>query len=303
LELARIIWLQLQVRFFFVWFFFGDSTSILLDDGKLYTWGRSTHGQLGSENRKSDFGVPKQVISLDHEVVVSVSCGENHTLALTKDGQVFGFGFGRNYALGLGPSKEDQKIPKLITFNPSVEIKQALAGNGFSLFLDADGKVYSCGSSEYGRLGHGRGDLFEKVPRLIRGLSGVKIVQIALGEYHAAALSARGKIYSWGFGKDGQTGSGTTMNLDIPRQVITNLQEKKIVQVSCGGGHTGVLTDDGDLLLWGRGRSGQLGRGDKLESVAAYRTEPLRVEFFHTNALKIAQISLGADHSAAIVEQ
>eukprot|EP00475_Leptophrys_vorax_P020711 TRINITY_DN2840_c0_g1_i3.p1 TRINITY_DN2840_c0_g1~~TRINITY_DN2840_c0_g1_i3.p1 ORF type:complete len:282 (-),score=83.25 TRINITY_DN2840_c0_g1_i3:27-872(-) len=272
------------------------------NEGKLYTWGRSTHGQLGSDNRKKDFGVPKQVISLDQEFIVSVSCGENHTLALTKDGQVYSFGYGKTYALGLN-AKQDQNIPKLITFNPAAEIKQAVAGNGFSLFLDSEGRVYSCGSSEYGRLGHGRGDLYEKVPRLIRGLAGVKVVQIAVGEYHAAALSSDGKVFTWGYGKDGQTGSGTTANQDIPRRVLTELPDKKIVQIACGGGHTGALTEGGELYLWGRGRSGQLGRGDKLESVAAYRPDPLRVEFFQTNSLKILQFSLGSDHSAAIAEQ
>lgn len=30
----------------------------------------------------------------------------------------------------------------------------------------------------------------------------------------------------------------------------------------CGGGHTGLITKDGQLFLFGRGRDGQLGRGD-----------------------------------------
>ena len=45
-------------------------------------------------------------------------------------------------------------------------------------------------------------------------------------------------------------------------------------KIACGGGHTGLITADNELLLFGRGRDGQLGRGDELESIAAYRTEP-----------------------------
>jgi alpha-tubulin suppressor-like RCC1 family protein len=32
--------------------------------------------------------------------------------------------------------------------------------------------------------------------------------------------------------------------------------DKFIVKVVCGGGHTGIITDDGELYLFGRGRDG-----------------------------------------------
>ena len=48
----------------------------------------------------------------------------------------------------------------------------------------------------------------------------------------------------------------------------------------CGGGHTGLITDTGDLYLMGRGRDGQLGRGGKVESIATPRAEPTLVEYF-----------------------
>ena len=31
---------------------------------------------------------------------------------------------------------------------------------------------------------------------------------------------------------------------------------KKVTKVVCGGGHTGVITEDGELHLFGRGRDG-----------------------------------------------
>ena len=34
--------------------------------------------------------------------------------------------------------------------------------------------------------------------------------------------------------------------------------------VICGGGHTALISDKGELYLFGRGRDGQLGRGDKI---------------------------------------
>lgn len=70
--------------------------------------------------------------------------------------------------------------------------------------------------------------------------------------------------------------------------------------VKCGAGHTGLVTCDGDLYLMGRGRDGQLGRGDKLESSATERTVPTLVEYFSKNNLKVDDLALGANHTIAV---
>ena len=53
--------------------------------------------------------------------------------------------------------------------------------------------------------------------------------------------------------------------------------DQKVAKVVCGGGHSGIVTENGLLFLFGRGRDGQLGRGGEVESIAAYRTEPKQV--------------------------
>ena len=68
----------------------------------------------------------------------------------------------------------------------------------------------------------------------------------------------------------------------------------------CGGGHTGVVTIDGDLFLMGRGRDGQLGRGNVVESIAAYRATPTLCEFFKDNNLRVDNLALGSNHSLAV---
>lgn len=61
-------------------------------------------------------------------------------------------------------------------------------------------------------------------------------------------------------------------------KAIESLAGVSIRKAAAGGGHTVAITDDSQLYAWGRGRNGQLGRGDVLESVAAARPEPRRVE-------------------------
>ena len=54
-------------------------------------------------------------------------------------------------------------------------------------------------------------------------------------------------------------------------------------------------------LQFGSGRNGQLGRGDKVESIAAYRVVPTLVEYLQTR--KVMKIVCGGDHTVAIVDK
>lgn len=54
-------------------------------------------------------------------------------------------------------------------------------------------------------------------------------------------------VYSWGRGEDGQLGLGDTSDQHRP-VLVDALQERRIVQIACGSGHTVVLT--GTLTSW-----------------------------------------------------
>ena len=68
----------------------------------------------------------------------------------------------------------------------------------------------------------------------------------------------------------------------------------------CGGGHTGIVTENGSLYLMGRGRDGQLGRGDSIESISAYRASPILCDFFEDNKLSVDNLALGGNHTIAV---
>ena len=61
-----------------------------------------------------------------------------------------------------------------------------------------------------------------------------------------------------------------------------------------------MISQDGSLYLIGRGRDGQLGRGNVLESIAAYRATPTLCEFFEDNKLKVDDLALGGNHTLAV---
>ena len=70
--------------------------------------GKTSHGRLGLPETESYIQVPTLVEELSHLVIVSVSCGAYHTLAVDKGGVAYSWGKGEMGALGLGHTKACQ---------------------------------------------------------------------------------------------------------------------------------------------------------------------------------------------------
>jgi alpha-tubulin suppressor-like RCC1 family protein len=179
----------------------------------------------------------------------------------------------------------------------------AVAGSEHTLLLTADGAVYAMGTDYFGQCGQGRSaGAFVKTPVRVRGaLDRMRVVAVAAGEYHSLALGADGAVYGFGANRQGALGHGDLTDVGLPRPMSGLPPGAAAVAVAGGGGHSLVLLDDGSLLAVGRGRSGQLGRGDALESVAAYRTMPLPVTGLPDGTLGALSIAAGRDHSLAVV--
>lgn len=54
----------------------------------------------------------EQVVALDAQIIVALSCGESHTLALNDKGQVFSWGLGSDGQLGLNNFEECVRVPR-----------------------------------------------------------------------------------------------------------------------------------------------------------------------------------------------
>ena len=90
----------------------------LTADGAVWNWGYGVWGRLGHGDQQDQL-LPKKVEVFAGQRVVAVSAGERHSLALTADGAVWGWGAGGNGQLGHG-DPQDQLLPKKI---------EALAGH------------------------------------------------------------------------------------------------------------------------------------------------------------------------------
>lgn len=291
---------------------------VTTSDGRTYSWGRNNNGQLGTgdtEDKDTPIEVPIETPTDDDPTtptepiesnpwlsdgyIVQVSAGNNHSLVLTEDGNVYSWGAGFYGQLGTGISGNgsSRPTPQHVTALSGKNIVQVSAGVQFSLALTEDGNVYSWGDGRSGQLGLGNTSQ-QNTPREVTTLSGKNIVQIVAGSLHALALTADGEVYSWGRGSNGRLGLGDTINQDTPR-LIEALENREIIQIQAGSSHSLALTKSGDIYGWGRNLIGTtLGIITENEN----QTTPILINRQSLVDNKIVQISASHSHNLALTE-
>ena len=87
----------------------------------------------------------------------------------------------------------------------------------------------------------GDDEAFESTPKLVSALARERVVDVSALGYHTTAVTADGRVFSWGHGSHGQLGLGDTENQHTPNQ-ITALAGHRIVHVDAGAAHTIMAT-------------------------------------------------------------
>ena len=151
------------------------------------------------------------------------------------------------------------------------------------------GKLYMFGSGMSGTLGTGD-DNDRLVPTEINTFSRAGVVQVSCGNSHTGVVTLDGKLYMFGVNYDGQFGIGENEYRNyLPRHVDSLTG---VVQVSCGAAHTGAVTRDGKLYMFGNNKSGQLGIGAKKDIDTLWWPKEVLTD--------IVQVSCGDYYTAAV---
>ncbi|XP_027357725.1 uncharacterized protein LOC113867015 isoform X2 [Abrus precatorius] len=124
-------------------------------------------------------------------------------------------------------------------------------------------EVFSWGSGTNYQLGTGNAHI-QKLPCKVDSLNGSMIKMISAAKFHSVAVTARGEVYTWGFGRGGRLGhpdfdihSGQAAVI-TPRQVI-GLGSRRVKAIAAAKHHTVIATEGGEVFTWGSNREGQLG--------------------------------------------
>ncbi|KAI5083717.1 hypothetical protein GOP47_0003460 [Adiantum capillus-veneris] len=240
----------------------GDSHCLAVTmDGEVKSWGRNQNGQLG-HGHTEDCLIPCTIQAFQGITVKMIAAGAEHTAAVTENGKLYGWGWGRYGNLGLG-DRNDRLIPEAAPSIPGEQINLVACGWRHTIAVSDSGVLFTYGWSKYGQLGHGD-NKDHLVPHQVAFLKANRIVQISGGWRHTMALDEQGKLYGWGWNKFGQVGVGNNLDHNSP-QLVKIPAEEQISLVSCGWRHTVAISTKYNVFSWGRGTSGQLGHGDALD--------------------------------------
>lgn len=255
-----------------------NHTLFLADNGIVFSSGNNRFGQLGIGKSKS-FESPQPILLPKLIDIINITTGHYHSIAKSKNGLVYTWGWNVHGQLGLNDIKDRFEPDLIVNFkNSNISIKSTSAGFGHSLFLTENGQIYATGNNSFGQLG------CQKIQKSCKPVfvkfddqNGIIIISlIATGYFHNLAYDkSRHQLFKWGecegkvsrklFAKNptiSSNDSSKKRNKNISSTLLTiNIEHiaGKIIQIACGLRHSILTTDNSEIFVWGENESRQLG--------------------------------------------
>eukprot|EP01084_Bolivina_argentea_P081629 147796_1 len=215
---------------------------------------------------------------------------------------VYTFGAGYHGQLGRKGKKVLQeklsKIPKRIDFPfPVVQIS---CGGFYSAVISGDGELYTWGDSRFGQTGNlDRKHQLLQIPTVVDILrfNKISVKSISCGSTFCFILSSVHTIWCWGNNKYGQLGIGNRMDQRYPIELKLESKYGNAIQINCGDRHTGILTENHRILMFGSNQHKQLGFNNNSESLMDVIKPRILLSLSEE---RIEEIKCGATFSGAI---
>ena len=269
----------------------GGFTVVVLENGKVCSWGVWGHGRLGqgpTPEVKSGRGKKLARYKMRPGLVSglrgakSVSCGESHAMCLLNNGQVRVWGQNSCGQLGVGPNYAGclRDVTRPVTVYPFTGTQRVSSAGSVS------SNNSGVASGVTGPSGIGS-NIRKQVGIMTEDdeLTSVSAVGVCAGAYHSAVLDTDGHVWTWGARGSFCLGhndaylngewanqvnsvfsiSTTAVQVVIPHELlpwcqmwsvprmVKSILSQKIVQLSAGDLHTCFLSDTGNLHICGTG--------------------------------------------------
>lgn len=274
----------------------GYHTVAISNQPKVYSWGWNDQFQLGRNK------VHRQTIYHSYPVAFSapnfrpkqIAAGDDHNILLDTSNSIYVWGGNSKGQLGLGHTKEVDRI-SLIDFTNGDPVVDVKAKGNSSLVVTESGAAY------YWPLQRSGGEVIIR-PALLSIPNKVQISHGACGYNFAILVAKNGTVYSFGTDNSaGQLGFGDTFARETPTliQSIKNDGEK-VTQAHCGFKHVICKTSLGKIYVWGWGAHGQLGLGNYNDQLLPCQVSLSPSSGYHKS--KVLQVHAGYRHSTLLLE-
>lgn len=271
--------------------------ALLTAEGHLVLIGSNKHGQIGRDTSETipenepqffDFGWACP----ETEAPNALACGTNYTIAYRRGGdrpRAVVVGFNNAGQLGLGhkeildnldgvpewrhdaswwasssSSSLTSSSPAASASTPPAQIEHIECGYNHTLMFLRDGRVFACGTNQWGELGLGRGITDspmhpEPLPFFASSSSSsstsssssarqppqqaeVKVKQCSAGNSFSLFLSEEGRVFGCGSGSRGQLPFATQEPTVVPVSRDSRPRLIRIGAISAGGDHTVLVS-------------------------------------------------------------
>jgi alpha-tubulin suppressor-like RCC1 family protein len=266
-----------------------DFTVALTDAGQVFTWGGNRWGQLGDGTTRHRFA-PHQVVLRDHPHIVAIAVGDDHVVALSEGGLVYGWGRNDLGQVGSGPLADRCLRPVSVKVPGNGKVTKIATGNACSFAVLTTGALYAWGHATplgdavpSGGSGATRGGV-ETVAAPVRLTlpGGAEAELVDAGQRHLVVVTRDGELVTFGVNAFGRA---------MPQKLTLHPSWGRVSSLSAGDNHTLALTTRGMVLAWGLNRFGQLGTGD-----TSHHEEPVKVVVPGFSG-RVVQVLAGGDTS------
>jgi len=293
----------------------GDNhTIVMTDDTSNNVWvcGSNLFGQLGLDNNidKNTFTNELSGTLFKNKKVIGISCGGNHTIAITNDtsNNLWVCGYNNFGQLGIGNNSSINTFTNELSGTPfnNKKVIGISCGSIYTSVItnDLSNNLWVCGYNFYGQLGLGNNSNINTFTNELSGtlFKNKKIISVSCGGSHTIAITdnSRNNLWGCGYNLNGQLG------LNISGKIIkytNNIINKRVIGVSYGSDHIIAITDDSSKNMWvcGSNSNGQLGLGTfEYGSNINTFTNELSGTLFKNK--KVIGVSCGNNHTIAITD-
>ena len=296
-------------------------TLFLTKSGKVF--GSGNNGVDGTDNYQTPTQI--NIPNIDNDPIIDVSAGSSHYLLLTKSGKSFSFGYSSFGALADGgDSKQTIEVPQPIdTTNIGDDLIVQVAAGLISMFLTKSGKVYTSGLYSLTGQGPNDNDVWDiSTPTMIDTyyIGDDPIIKVVTESDSSFVITESGRVFAFGDSNYGSLGNGITYRYDIitPEEInMTNIGDKRIIDVAPEHDHSLFLTEDGKVYATGSTESNKMGHfeddayymsddddyayDEYVANSDRYIAVPTLVDIPKINNKPVVAIATGAEHSLFLV--
>jgi len=279
-----------------------EHTMAIREDGSLWGWGSNFHGELGdgtTESRHSPVWIMDDVVAVSTSSAPDPGPSLGHTMAISSDGSLWGWGANENGQLGDGTTQDRHSPVRVMQ-----DVTAVAADSWSTTVLKTDGSLWQfrldwfnedeggtnaetqthhlisndvsaisdCGTmfikhdGSLFRIGHywDYVDELLALPLTYIELGIDNVIAASSGAMGTTvALRGDGSLWGWGSNINGQLGIGVPGDYDLEwnREIPVWIIDD-VISVSVGARHVMTIRNDGSLWGWGWNIAGQIGTNE-----------------------------------------